>query len=140
MNVSEIKVFSKEQRRELASIIRKDPELYNVVNGIGGLSEASEYGRLIGTITENNVPITKAIISHGTGGKTINRVYTNQYGFYMIDLSQGFHTITVSSGENQFLEEVEIINGKTSILDHDFGNPEEVPEKSDPIDNPEPTV
>ncbi|PLX06019.1 MAG: hypothetical protein C0596_16125 [Marinilabiliales bacterium] len=125
MELSQIKVMSKEQRMELAKYIRTDPELQNVISGIGGLCESASHGRLIGTITENGKPLSRVEIAYSVGGKTDVKVHTNQFGYYQIDLSEGNYTVTILYGETPVSQEVEILNGKTSVFDQDFGEGKE---------------
>lgn len=121
MDISQIKAMSKENRLALAAQMRRDPELHNAVNGIGGLSEKAANGLLQGTITDKGsaVPGIEVSAKHTDG--TVNKAKTNQHGYFTINLKEGTHTVSVTlSGVAASAESV-IVKGKTSTFDHDFG-------------------
>lgn len=116
-----IKVMSKELRQELSQSIRKDPDLWNAVNGFGGLSSTSVQSRLQGTITDLDVPVSGAeIIITNTEGELII-VKTNQHGYYKLDLSAGSYMVIVKYQGKQSVE-VSVITmiGVTSTLNYNF--------------------
>jgi len=124
-DTSKIKALSKEQRQQLALTIRRDSELWNAVNGLGGLSEFSNKSRLQGTVIEDG----KASV--GTRVKIVNddtskeyAAVTNQQGYYSIELEPAEYVVSLeSSGTNSKAlgEEVsvETVQGETSTLDFD---------------------
>ena len=124
-DISKIKALSKEQRQQLALTIRRDSELWNAVNGLGGLSEFSNKSRLQGTVIEDG----KASV--GTRVKIVNddtskeyAAVTNQQGYYSIELEPAEYVVSLeSSGTNSKAlgEEVsvETVQGETSTLDFD---------------------
>ena len=125
IDLKAIKALSKEQRQKLALTIRRDSELWNAVNGFGGLSEFSSKSRLQGTVIEDG----KASV--GTRVKIVNddtskefAAVTNQQGYYSIELEPAEYTVSLeSSGTNSKAlgEEVsvETLQGETSTLDFD---------------------
>jgi len=116
-----IKALSKEKRQELASEIRKDNELWNAVNGMGGLSENSEKSKLQGTITNNNEIIGGAKIAISIKGKGITETTSNQLGYFSVELKADDYTAVISKG-NDVSEEISVKtkSGVTSTLDYDF--------------------
>ena len=121
VNLSGLKALSKEARQSLALSIRKDPELWNVMNGFGGLSEKSLKGRLQGTVVDGREVITSAEIKITDENEDITTVKTNQYGYYSIDLVPGDYEIVISYDDEQSEEiSVKIEKGVTSTLNYDF--------------------
>lgn len=117
---SSIKAMSAEQRRELAISIRRDPELYHAVNGMGGLSERADYGLLQGTITKKTVPVYRVEVIAKAGSGAEFKALTNQYGFYKLNLAEGNYTLSVTvDGETKTSEAI-IAKGKTSIFSVEF--------------------
>ena len=122
--ITSLKSFSKETRIKLAAEFRKDPDLFNVVNGVGGLSEKSRIGLVNGTLTKDSVPLKGVEVEITEKNKTSQKAKTNQYGYYKIDLAEGTYTINVLFGSEKITDEVQISNGKITVFDHDFKEPE----------------
>ena len=121
MNLSGIKALSKEARQSLALSIRKDPELWDTMNGFGGLSEKSLKGRLQGTVEESRKVITSAEVKITDENENITTVKTNQYGYYSIDLVPGDYDVVISyDGDESEEISVKIEKGVTSTLNYDF--------------------
>ena len=116
-----IKALSKEKRQALAFDIRKDQELWNAVNGMGGLSESSEKSLLQGTISNNKEAIVGAKIKIGIKGSVQEEAITNQLGYFKIELKADNYTIKIYDGQQSSDEvSVETQKGVTSTLDFDF--------------------
>ena len=125
IDIKAIKALSKEQRQQLALTIRRDSELWNAVNGLGGLSEFSTKSRLQGTVIEDG----KASV--GTRVKIVNdetskeyAAVTNQQGYYSIELEPAEYVVSLESSgtSSKALSEevsVETVQGETSTLDFD---------------------
>lgn len=121
INLSGIKALSKEARQSLALSVRKDPELWNTMNGLGGLSEKSLNGRLQGTVDESRKVISGADVKITDESENITSIKTNQYGYYSIDLVPGDYNLVISYNEEQSEEiSVRIEKGVTSTLNYDF--------------------
>ena len=123
-DISKIKALSKEQRQNLAITIRRDSELWNAVNGFGGLSEFSPKSRLQGTVIENeNVSIGRkvSVINDDTSKELI--AVTNQQGYYSIELEPAYYTVSLKSkgtGKKTVSgTSVETLQGETSTLNFD---------------------
>ena len=121
-DISVIKALSKEQRQNLAITIRRDSELWNSVNGLGGLSEFSNKSRLQGTVIENgSVAIGRkvSVINDDTSKELI--AVTNQQGYYSIELEPAEYVVSLKSegtGEKTVSgTSVETVQGETSTLD-----------------------
>lgn len=115
-----IKALSTEQRRELGISVRRDPELYHAVNGMGGLSERADRGLLQGDITKKTVPLNRVEVKAKTGSGDEFKSVTNQYGFYQLNLAEGNYKVTVTvDGETKTSEAI-IAKGKTSIFSAEF--------------------
>ena len=120
-----IKALSKEQRQQLALTIRRDSELWNAVNGLGGLSEFSGKSRLQGTVIEEgkaSVGTRVNIVNDDTSKEFV--AVTNQQGYYSIELEPAEYVVSLeSSGTSSktVSEEVsvETVQGETSTLDFD---------------------
>jgi len=128
--INMLKSFTKEQRQQMVRAFNRDPEMYNAVNGIGGLSESANHGLLQGTTYagEDIFPGVQVIIN--TGGKTHATVRTNQYGYYSVNLAAATYSVVFSHTEGQSdPAEVIITNGKTSTLDYDSEEPPKPPEE-----------
>ena len=125
VDLKAIKALSKEQRQQFALNIRRDSELWNAVNGFGGLSEFSSKSRLQGTVIEDG----KASV--GTRVKIVNddtskeyAAVTNQQGYYSIELEPADYVVSLeSSGTSSKTVNdevsVETVQGQTSTLDFD---------------------
>lgn len=121
IDLGAIKALSKEKRQKFALEIRKDSDLWNAVNGIGGLSENSEKSRLQGTVIKND------LVDVGTKVNIVNKdnsleftAITNQKGYYSIDLEPANYNVSLTSvAKTKSSEgtEVETIKGETSRLD-----------------------
>ena len=121
IDLSAIRALSKEGRQLLAQDIRKDSELWNAVNGMGGLSENSEKSLLQGTITNNReiVPGASITITSKSGDEIITK--SNQRGYYSVELNPDSYTVIIRSGEYASEDiSVETKKGVTSTLDYDF--------------------
>jgi len=121
-DISVIKALSKEQRQNLAITIRRDSELWNAVNGFGGLSEFSNKSRLQGTVIENgSVAIGRkvSVINDDTSKELI--AVTNQQGYYSIELEPAEYIVSLqseaSSAKSASGTSVETVQGETSTLD-----------------------
>ena len=123
IDLSAVKALSKEQRMNLASNIRKDPELWSVVNGIGGLSEKSANGLIIGNTTLKGEVLSSAkviLLDRKGAEKTI---LTNQYGFYKIELAPDVYSVTFAKGNGQSLPvDADLKSGLTLSVNYDFGS------------------
>ena len=121
IDLSAVKALSKEERMNLASLIRKDPELWNAINGIGGLSEKSDKGVIQGNTTFrkevlSNVDVT---LKSKNGKETKSR--TNQYGFFKVELVPDLYLITFTKGNVQSEpKELELQEGMTFCINYDF--------------------
>ena len=129
IDLGAIKALSKEQRQWMASEIRKDSELWNAINGMGGLSESSAKSRLQGTVVNNNVAVvgTKVSIIDDNTSKEFFAT-TNQKGYYSIDLEPASYNVrlaSVSKSKRGGETEVETIQGETSTLNFDDGQTED---------------
>ena len=122
-----IKALSKENRQWLASEIRKDPDLWNAVNGVGGLSQQSHESRLQGTVINNgkaSIGVEVSIIDNLSNNESITT--TNQNGYYLINLKPGSYTVilknssTTRSLGNGVL--VKTVKGVTSTLNFPVSN------------------
>ena len=121
IDLGAIKALSKEKRQWLASEIHKNNELWNAVNGMGGLSENSDKSRLQGTITKQGEAVFKAKVSISVKGQNEQIVMTNQNGYFSIDLEVESYTVKIFSGNDSSDEAfVETEKGVTSTLDYDF--------------------
>ncbi len=121
MDTNLIKALSKEDRIKLAAMIRRDPELRNAVNGIGGLSESSPYGLLQGTISNKGLAVSGIdVIAKHTDG-TEYKAKTNQYGYFTLLLKDGTYTTRSTLDGVEASSETVIVKGKTLTFDHDFG-------------------
>ena len=121
IDLTPLKALSKEARQGLVLSIRKDPELWNMVNGLGGLSENSLFGRLQGTIYDDHKIVIGAEVSITDESKNLKTIKTNQYGYYSIDLVPGNYDVVISYDNEQSEEiSVKIEKGVTSTLNHDF--------------------
>lgn len=121
MEINQIKALSKEERIKLAAQIRRDPELRNAVNGIGGLSENAAKGLLQGTISDKGSAVSRIEVSAKHTDGTVNKAKTNQYGYFTINLKEGTHTASVTLAGVAASAETVIVKGKTLTFDHDFG-------------------
>jgi len=125
VDLKAIKALSKEQRQQFALNIHRDSELWNAVNGFGGLSEFSNKSRLQGTVIEDgkaSVGTRVNIIDDDTSKEFV--AITNQQGYYSIELEPAEYVVSLeSSGTNSKAtrEEVsvETVQGETSTLDFD---------------------
>jgi len=128
--INMLKSFTKEQRQQMVRALNRDPEMYNAVNGIGGLSESANHGLLQGTTYAGEDILTGVQVIINTGGKTHATVRTNQYGYYSVNLAAATYSVVFSHTEGQSdPAEVIIKNGTTSTLDYDS---EAVPEPPKP--------
>jgi hypothetical protein len=124
MSIYGVKSLSKEQRRAMNGLYRKDPSLWDAVNGIGGLSESSPNGLIIGNVFNNSGEIQGADVSiEDINGDIITRK-TNQYGHYEAELSPGDYNVTVTiDGVSSDPKTITLIAGATELYTF---NPEDV--------------
>ena len=123
VDIRTAKAFSKEQRVKLANEIRKDADLWNVVHGIGGLSNKSNKGRLQGVTTLLREVVKGAKIEIIDSNENVKNVATNQNGYYKIDLEPGEYEVVMKNAGNISEEmSVIIIAGQTSTLNYNFDN------------------
>ena len=121
IDLAEIKALSKEERQALAFEIHKDHELWNAVNGMGGLSEHSENSLLQGTITNNKEAVVGAKIKIGIKGFEQEETFTNQLGYFKIELKAEHYIIKIYDGRNASDDVMlETEKGVTSTLNFDF--------------------
>lgn len=123
IDLSVLKSLSKEQRTSFASRIRKNPELWNVFNGIGGLSENSENGLIHGNTTFKGAVLPVVDVTLKNSNNVEKKTKTNQYGFFKMELVPGLYLITFSKGNTQSVpKEINIVKGITIYEDYDFEN------------------
>jgi len=123
IDLGAIKALSKEKRQWLSSEICRDSELWNAINGMGGLSENSAKSRLQGTVTNNSIAVVGANVSiENTDTNKVFQATTNQKGYYSIDLEPASYNVRLASanklkggGETS----VKTIHGETSTLNFD---------------------
>ncbi|HBS88095.1 MAG: hypothetical protein A2W91_05530 [Bacteroidetes bacterium GWF2_38_335] len=117
-NINEIKGTSKEERQAIAEAVRQDPEIWNAVNGIGGLSEKSQSGMMVGTVTDGRDPIKDATVDASGKLGMKKSTKTNQYGFYRFELDQDLYSVTFTiNGQVSDPKEIDVKMGQTTILD-----------------------
>ncbi len=117
-----VKALSKEKRMALATDIRRDTELFNALNGMGGLSENASNGLLQGTITVKGSPQARLrVTAIGKTGQETTTL-TNVQGYYKMNLSADTYAIKVA-GTVLDKVSVTIVNGQTSTLNHDLPAP-----------------
>ena len=119
-----VKALSKEKRQWLASEIRKDSELWNAVNGMGGLSKSSAKSRLQGTASSKNIAVVGAKVSiENTDTNKVFTATTNQKGYYSIDLEPANYNVRLASVNKSKIGDgetkVKTIKGETSTLNFD---------------------
>ena len=121
IDLSAIKALSNEQRINLSNAIRKDPELWNAVNGIGGLSEESEKGLIQGNTTFRKEVLSNVDVTLKNKQGVEQKVKTNQYGFFKLEVVPDLYSVTFSKGPvSSEPKEVEIQAGMTFSLNYDF--------------------
>jgi tRNA/tmRNA/rRNA uracil-C5-methylase (TrmA/RlmC/RlmD family) len=121
INLSTIKALSKEARQNLALAIRKDSELWNAFNGLGGLSVNSSLGRLQGTIYDDHNIVIGAEVDITDVNDNTKTIKTNQYGYFSVDLVSGTYSVVIKYKEKHSDKiSVKILAGVTSTLDYDF--------------------
>jgi hypothetical protein len=118
--VSSIKALSKEKRVDLGRSIRKDPDLYNAMNGMGGVSESANKGLFKGTITKVSVPLQDLDVQAIDGSGTTFTAKTNNVGYYQIELVDGNYTAKVTFEGVSKSQAIKIVKGETTIFNHDF--------------------
>lgn len=126
LDLSAIKALTREKRQYFAAEIRKDPELYNAVNGIGGLSETAQHGELQGTITEKGVKIPNVQVIAINKERVEVKAVSNQYGYYKMNLNEGPYTVTILKDGIKAGMEVEIFNGRVAIINYDLEKAKEM--------------
>ena len=121
LDLSAIKALSKEQRMNLAAAIRKDPELWNVVNGIGGLSENSEKGLLQGNTSFKKEVLANVDVTIKNKQDQEIKTKTNQYGFFKVELAPNLYSVTFTKNNIQSEpKELELLSGMTFCLNYEF--------------------
>ena len=114
------KALSKEQRERLTQEIQKDGDLWNAVNGVGGLSEFSDNARLQGTIMKEGIILPKAEIQILKEESLIHRLRSNEQGYFSINLTPDNYTVVILNEENKEEIAVKALKGVTSSINHDF--------------------
>jgi len=124
MSIYGVKSLSKEQRQAMSGIYRKDPSLWSALNGMGGLSESSPNGLIIGNVFDNSGAIQGAEVSiEDINGDIITRI-TNQYGHYEAELSPGDYNVTITIDEvSSDPKTITLLAGATELYTY---NPEDV--------------
>jgi hypothetical protein len=117
---SAIKALSKEARADLARSIRQNPDLYNAVCGVGGISESLNIGVIHGTITDKTFPIKDLNVEAINQSGKLFTAKTNEAGYYKMDLIAGDYTIKVTYGGASQSINVKIIKGETATFSHNF--------------------
>jgi hypothetical protein len=127
--------LSKEQRQSMSAMLRKDPLLWNALNGQGGLSESSSNGLIIGIIHSDSGPVVGAEVAIENGEKNKITLITNQYGHYEAELVPDDYDITVSiDGVSSDPKTITLEAGATEFYAY---NPDEIPGEPDPPEEPE---
>ena len=121
IDLSAIKALSNEQRINLSNAIRKDPELWNAVNGIGGLSEDSEKGLVQGNTTFKKDALSNVDVTIRNKQGAELKVKTNQYGFFKMELTPDYYEVTFRKENVQSEPKgVELQSGITLCMNYDF--------------------
>ena len=121
IDLNAVKALSKEQRLNLAASVRKDPELWNAVNGIGGLSEGSEKGLIQGNTTSLREVLSNVDVTLKNKQGVEQRAKTNQYGFFKVEVIPDLYSVTFSKDSvTSEPKEVEIQAGMTFSINYDF--------------------
>lgn len=120
INLAEIRALSKEQRQELALVIHQQPDLYNAVNGMGGLSESAKVSRLQGRTFNERGPIIGAEVK-AVGKTETKTAKSDQYGLYKMDLPQESYSVTFRYGqETSEPKDFDLKNGICTTADYQF--------------------
>jgi hypothetical protein len=121
IDLNAVKALSNEQRMNLAASIRKDPELWNAVNGIGGLSENSEKGLVQGNTTFQREVLANVDVSLKNKQGAEQKAKTNQYGFFKMEVVPDMYFVVFSKGSvSSEPKEIEIQAGMTFSINYDF--------------------
>ena len=122
INFNVLKELSKENRQKLNLAVRKDPELWNVISGVGGLSEGSAKARIQGTITdEAKILIGAEIVISNASNDVVANITTNQHGYFSVDLEPATYSVLVKyKSEQSDKISAKILAGVTSTIDYDF--------------------
>jgi len=120
IDLRELKALSKEQREVFAHEIQKDGDLWNAVNGVGGLSEFSDQARLQGTITDTGLVLPKAKVQILKDEQLIHHFLTNEQGYFKIDIPPADYQLIIINGEKKEEISVKALKGITSTINHDF--------------------
>ncbi len=121
IDLNAIKDLSKEQRMNLAALIRKDPELWNAINGIGGLSENSDKGLVQGNTTFRKKGLSNVDVTVKNKKGEVKTAKTNQYGFFKMELVPEVYFIVYTKGPvSSDSIEVDIQPGMTFSFNYDF--------------------
>jgi hypothetical protein len=117
---SAIKALSKEARADLARSIRQNPDLYNAVCGVGGISESLNKGKLSGKITKVSIPLKNLEVQAVNGSGTKFTALTDDNGFYQMELVAGDYTVSVTFEGVTKTQNVKIEKGQTTTFNQDF--------------------
>lgn len=119
----ELRTFSKEKREQFAKFIRKDPELWNIVHGIGGHSKYSEDCLVVGLVflEDNYLPNVKIKLMNESRA-TENITYSNQLGFFNQKIPSGEYLIVFEYNGINHTNTFSIEPGETQIQYFDFTN------------------
>jgi hypothetical protein len=117
---SAIKALSKEARADLARSIRQNPDLYNAVCGVGGISEVLNKGKLSGKITKVSIPLKNLEVQAVNGSGTKFTAITDDNGFYQMELVAGDYTVSVTFEGVTKTQNVKIEKGQTTTFNQDF--------------------
>ena len=121
IDLNAVKALSKEQRMNLAASIRKDSELWNAVNGIGGLSEDSEKGLIQGNTTYRKEVLANVDVTLKTKQGAEIKTKTNQYGFFKLEVVPDLYFVIFSKGPvSSEPKEIEVEAGMTYSINYDF--------------------
>jgi len=115
-----LKALSKEQREVFAHEIQKDGDLWNAVNGVGGLSEFSDNARLQGTIRNEGDILAKASIQIFKAAILIHHLLTNEQGYFKIDVPPATYKVVIINAEKKEEISVQALKGVSSTVNHNF--------------------
>ena len=120
IDLKAVKALSKQQRSKIAYEIRKDADLWDAVNGLGGLSELSDNARIQGTITNNSNALEQANVKILEDNKLKVELKTNKQGYFKTDIVPGNYDVKISfDGDTEDIS-VKAIKGVTSTVNHNF--------------------
>jgi len=118
--INALKGLSKQKRAMMSKYLLKDPELYNAINGVGGLDETAAYGMVSGTCYTGTEVLKGVDVTVSKSGKAVKTTKTNQYGFYRLELDPDTYMVKFNvDGIESDETEVVIVAGKSETLDYD---------------------